>query len=96
MKKWSYPKWHLMGIWIAIGIPIGLPIWLALWNIGFWPAIGLAIWVPIWILMEKKYNIKPIEPTEKEKKTRRRNLWIVLVLWVILVLAVLAQYLVVK
>jgi hypothetical protein len=81
----QYPEGHFVGMWTGIGIAlfsgIGIPLSIALGSnafIGIGPAIGVAIGVSIGAGIEAKKKeeglIRPL--TEKEKKQRKKLVWI--------------------
>jgi len=88
MDKERYPKGHFIGLGIAFGMFLGMPIGFALGNIVLGPAIGAAIGTTTGIILERKNNPNPRPLTKEEKRTRKRDTIILVVLGIIALIVV--------
>lgn len=94
----QYPKGHYLGMGIAIGIPLGfaimLPVGIAMDDITFGitlgPAIGTALGVAIGSSWEQKHEgeLRPL--TERELRTKRKGMLLLVGIVLLGVLAMLA------
>ena len=88
MTQQRYPRGHFIGSSIAPGMILGIPIGYTLGNIALGTAVGAAIGVVVGIVLEKKNNPNPRPLTKKEKTTRERNVFILVVVGIIAYLVV--------